>query len=94
MRSTDGTTWTLVTSPADSGWSSVTFGNNRIVAVATTGQSKIMYSTDNTGSTWNISSFISNNSFTSITFGNGIFCAVANSGLSNTRTITSSDGIT
>ena len=36
MDSPDGTTWTLRTSTADNGWQSVTYGNGRFVAVATT----------------------------------------------------------
>jgi hypothetical protein len=82
--------WTPQSSP-DNDWTSVTYGNNLFVAVASseTGN-RVMTSPD--GLTWTSQTSAADNDWTSVTYGNNLFVAVASSGTGN-RVMTSSDGI-
>jgi len=75
IKSSDGNTWTLVTTP-DKNWSSVTYGNGVFVAVAG-GGGGVMKSQD--GDTWSLVSSPDKN-WCSVTYGNGVFVAVAGGG--------------
>jgi hypothetical protein len=45
MTSPDGITWTLGTSANDNQWQGITFGNNTFVAVANSGDNRVMSTT-------------------------------------------------
>ena len=93
MYSSDGYTWTAVTTPYTNGWRSVTFGNGVFVAVAESGTAgtRVMRSLD--GINWTFPSYTADNSWQSVTYGNGLFVAVSNNGTNN-RIMSSPDGIT
>jgi hypothetical protein len=85
--STNGTTWTSVTLPTTATWASITYGNGRFIAIATSGTS-VVYSLD--GITWVASAVLTAAAWTSIAYGQGVFVAVA----TGTNTIaTTQDGI-
>jgi len=71
-------------------WGALTFGNGLYVAVAESGASSVMTSSD--GITWTLRTVPEDNLWRSVTFGNGLFVAVAHSGTN--RVMTSPDGIT
>ena len=75
--------------PSDAYWSSVTFGNNRFVAVSNEQSTIAAYSDD--GITWTQTELPSSKSWTSVTFGKNRFVAVAD--YSNIAAY-SDDGIT
>ena len=86
-----GGIWVTRSSAADNNWTSVTYGNEIFVAVASSGTgNRVMTSPD--GINWTIRNSAADNSWTSVTYGNGLFVAVASSGTGN-RVMTSSDGI-
>jgi len=73
------------------GWNSMTFGNNKFVAVAQSGSNtRAAYSSN--GSTWSLGTGIPANAWESVAFGNNTFVAVANSGSGN-RVAISTDGV-
>lgn len=73
------------------GWNSMTFGNNKFVAVAQSGSNtRAAYSSN--GSTWSLGTGIPANAWESVAFGNNTFVAVAKSGTGN-RVATSIDGV-
>ena len=71
-------------------WSSITFGNNLFVAIASNGTNRVMTSPD--GITWTPQLAAEANQWLSVTFGDGLFVAVAQTGTN--RVMTSTDGIT
>ena len=71
--STDAITWTASTLPASAGWSIVTFGGGKFVAVAKDAASA-SYSTD--GITWTTAAFASSGDWQSATYGGGRFVVV------------------
>jgi gliding motility-associated-like protein len=83
-----GEKWTSISTIESNGWASVTFGNGRFVAVATTGEKRVMYSDD--GENWTAVSIPENNEWASVTFGNDRFVAVAQNGMN--RAMFSLDG--
>ena len=66
--STDGINWTESTLPIQGQWTSVCYGNDKFVAVATNSD-KAVYSTD--GITWTECELPSVQSWTSVYYGNG-----------------------
>jgi outer membrane protein OmpA-like peptidoglycan-associated protein len=97
MTSTDGITWTnrsIPTSSSGSQWKSVTWGNNKFVAISDTGfNDRVMTSPD--GVTWTYAQAIHNGNWSSIAYGNNLFVVTAsNPGMSSDYVMTSSDGIT
>ena len=89
-----GVEWVPRTSAADSGWTSVTWGNGTFVAVSGSPAgtaNRVMTSPD--GTTWTARSAAVGNSWSSVTWGNGTFVAVSTDGSGN-RVMTSPDGIT
>ena len=80
--------WTAASATEDNGWRSVTYGNNKFVAVATGGSNRVMYSTD--GISWTAASATEANNWYSVTYGNGKFVAVAPDGTN--RVMYSTDG--
>jgi hypothetical protein len=87
-----GVDWEGHTSADDANnWYSVTYGNGLFVAVANSGTSRVMTSSD--GITWTARTPSNDtNSWLSVTYGNGLFVAVASGGTE--RVMTSPDGIT
>jgi len=95
--SINGNTWTAGgTLPSSTTWTSVAYGNNRFVALATTGA--VAY-TVNYGANWyaspacsgtNVSVLSSTYTWTQIRYAQGVFFAISQSGVS----ATSPDGIT
>jgi hypothetical protein len=75
----------------ESSWTSVAYGNDLWVAVATSGTRRVMTSPN--GINWTNRYSAANNNWTSVAYGNGLFVAVSNSGSGN-RVMTSPDGIT
>ena len=78
--STSGVTWTAGgTLPSTAGWSSIAYGNNRFVAIATGSQS-VAVSVDN-GTTWSAATpgLPSSQTWTKIKYGAGLFVAIASS---------------
>ena len=67
--------WTASTLPSSANWWSVTYGNGKYVAVATS-SSTAAYSTD--GINWTASTLPSSASWYSVTYGNGKYVAVVN----------------
>jgi outer membrane protein OmpA-like peptidoglycan-associated protein len=100
MTSTDGITWTnrsIPTSSSGAQWKSVTWGNNKFVAISGTGfNDRVMTSPD--GVTWTYAQAIHNGNWSSIAYGNNLFVATATSfgggGSSFDYVMTSSDGTT
>ena len=87
-----GVSWTPRSTPFDSEWFSIAYGNGLFVAVAYSGSGdRVMTSPD--GVTWTSRSVPVNNSWGSIAYGNGLFVATSFSGTGN-RVMTSPDGIT
>jgi len=85
-----GETWTARNAPQGV-WSAVAYGNNRFVAVASSGTgNRVMTSPD--GITWTPRNAAQANSWRSVTFGNNLFVAVSDDGTD--RVMTSPDGIT
>lgn len=92
--SSGGTAWTGRTAAFTETWRDVAYGNGRFVAVAETGTSQVMYSSD--GITWATSTAAetASNAWKSVTYGNGLFVAVGNGESALTNPImTSPDGI-
>lgn len=87
-----GNVWTArTTGESLSAWSSVTYGNNMFVAVASSGAgSRVLTSSD--GIRWTARTAAAANSWRSVTYGNGLFVAVSSDGTN--RVMTSPDGIT
>jgi outer membrane protein OmpA-like peptidoglycan-associated protein len=104
MTSTDGITWTnrsIPTSSSGARWKSVTWGNNKFVAISDTGgfNDRVMTSAD--GATWTYQQAIHDGNWSSIAYGNNTFVATATSigiggglGSGSRYVMTSSDGIT
>jgi outer membrane protein OmpA-like peptidoglycan-associated protein len=99
MTSTDGITWTNRSVPTGGiqQWKSVTWGNNKFVAISDTGfNDRVMTSPD--GVTWTYAQAIHNGNWSSIAYGNNLFVATATSfgggGSSFDYVMTSSDGTT
>ena len=84
----DGETWTAGTGLASSNWNSVTWGNNRFVAVSATTGTVAAYSIDY-GATWTASTLPSSAAWSHIEYGQGVFLAVSD----GTGAATSEDGI-
>ena len=78
MYSDDGINWVGVSATEKNSWNSVTYGNGKFVAVASTGTNRVMWSPD--GITWTAAAAPLDNPYTSVTFGEGRFVAVANGG--------------
>jgi len=72
----NGTTWTAMTLPVAANWTSVTWGNNRFVAVAQ-GSTAVIYSTN--GVTWTQSptGLITSYAWNNVKYGQGSFFATA-----------------
>ena len=87
MTSPDGINWTIRSTPANSYWTSVTYGNGLFVAVANIGSNRVMTSPD--GINWTIGSTPADNSWLGVTYSNGLFVAVSISGSGN-RVMTAS----
>ncbi len=87
-----GVTWTARTSnPESTGWTAVTYGNGKFVAVGGGSGNRVMTSPD--GINWTGRTEAASIGWTGVTYGNGLFVAVASSGTGN-RVMTSPDGIT
>ena len=86
VSSTDGINWTAVKTVGTSGWSAITYGNGKFVAVGYDGY--ITTSTD--GISWTTPTTSGNNSWKFVTYGNGKYVA----GGWNGYTANSTDGIT
>jgi hypothetical protein len=72
--STDGINWTSRTVPTND-WLSVTYGNGRFVAVASSGSgNRVMTSPD--GITWSSCQSAADYDWQSIAYGNGVFVSV------------------
>ena len=87
--SDNGTTWTAGTGLSSSDWTSVTYGNNRFVAVSNTTGTKAAISIDG-GATWTETTLPASKDWTHVEYGQGVFLAVTDS--DNTGA-TSPDGI-
>jgi prepilin-type N-terminal cleavage/methylation domain-containing protein len=88
MSSTDGQTWTTVSTPVTRTWRSVTYGGGKFVIIGDqTGTVTVLNSTD--GITWTSHTGVNGYLWESVTHGNGRFVAV-----SQARTMTSTDGQT
>ena len=85
--STDGITWTQTNLPSVTGWTSVTYGDGKFVAVASSDTAA--YSTN--GITWTQTSLPTSAIWISVTYGDGKFVAVA---LYSNIAAYSTDGIT
>ena len=71
--------WYGVTASEAIDWRSITYGNDRFVAVALDGTNQVMHSVD--GETWSSSNAAETNRWQSITYGNGRFLAVSRTGV-------------
>jgi photosystem II stability/assembly factor-like uncharacterized protein len=90
MVSTDnGETWSAKNTPSNN-WISITYGDDKFVAVADNGTNRVMVSTDY-GETWNGYNAVEDLPWSSITYGNNMFVAVGRTGTN--RIMISSDGI-
>ena len=76
MYSFNATEWFAATSAETNRWESVTYGDGKYVAVASTGTNRIMYSTDCIN--WTAVTSPQQEQWVSVTYGNGAFVAVAN----------------
>ena len=83
--------WVQRSTPENSSWNSIAYGNNIFVAVSMDGSNRVMTSPD--GFTWTVRVAAAMNNWSSVTFGAGIFVAVSTTGTGN-RVMTSPDGIT
>ena len=91
MYSPDGNIWTAINAPENgNGWSGVTYGGDKYVAVSQTGTNRVMWSPD--GINWTAAAAASANSWYKIAYGNDKFVAVAYTGTN--RVMYSADGIT
>jgi hypothetical protein len=84
----NGTSWLQGTLPVSANWTSVTWGNNRFVAVAQ-GSTAVIYSTNGTTWTQSPTGLITSYAWNNIKYGQGTFLATATT-LSPTVTNTSS----
>ena len=101
MTSTNGTTWTSISTPTGSTsnqWYSIIYGDGLYVTVANKGTNRVM--TSSNSKTWTLRTSANETSkWVSVTYGNGLFVAVANgcdTGYTATvynQIMTSSDGI-
>jgi hypothetical protein len=66
-----------------SGWQSVAYGNGTFVAVAISGTTQVMTSTD--GINWTARTAAEANGWYAVTYGNGLFVAVTNTGSNRPR---------
>lgn len=73
-RSTDGNTWSSVTLPSNSSWSSIAYGNKHFVAVAT-GQAAI-YSNSN-GIGWRPATLPVSTTWSEVVYGEGVFVTIS-----------------
>jgi len=89
MTSPDGVTWTARSATEANDWISVTYGNGKFVAVASSGTNRVMTSADN-GASWTARSAAAATVWKSVTYGNGVFVAVASSW--SNSVMTSTDG--
>ena len=72
----DGTSWTLRSTPADSEWTAITYGNGLFVAVASSGTgNRVMTSPD--GINWTLRATPADNRWRRLVFGDHLFVAVA-----------------
>ncbi len=87
-----GASWTATTLPSQERWTSVVYGNNRFVAVASTNM-RSAASTD--GVTWTLGTLPSTGyGWLSVAYGNGVFVTVAQDDSVNVNAIaTSTDGL-
>ena len=85
--SEDGITWTESSLPSSADWRSITYGNDKFVAVAQS--DTVAYSVD--GVNWTTSTLSPSTYWSSVTYGNGKFVAVASNSNTAAR---SEDGIT
>ena len=84
---TPGDSWTAQTAAAGNIWESVAYGDGTFVAVATSGASRVMRSSD--GVNWNAVAAGSNtDQWLSVAFGEGTFVAVADFGANQVMTST------
>jgi hypothetical protein len=81
-----GVLWTVGSGLASASWASITWGNNRFVAVVGASGTAAAYSLD--GITWSAST-ITSATYTKVTYGQGVFLAVGTS----TTASSSEDGI-
>lgn len=88
--SSDGYPWVSRAEAQAASWSSVTYGDGKFVAVASTG-THVMTSPD--GVTWTSRTAPADIYWRAVAFGGGTFVAVASSGSGN-RVMTSPDGVT
>jgi hypothetical protein len=81
--------WTSATETEANGWLSVTYGDDKFVAVAYSGTNRVMYSAN--GINWTAASAAEANEWYSVTYGDGKFVAVSGSGTN--RVMYSANGI-
>ena len=74
-----GKVWVGVEAPGNDKWRSITYGDGKFVAVATSGNSRIMYAIDPTDeNNWELVEAPEMNNWRSVTYGDGKFVAVSN----------------
>lgn len=94
--SPDGNTWTQRVPAESNQWNDIASNNTGVmVAVASTGNTRFMRSTDN-GITWTaiVPGAAAVNAWKSICWNGTVFCAVADVGTAASQIVTSPDGIT
>ena len=89
-----GVNWDLDTYPAgaESDWESITYGDGKFVAVASSGAAGALVMVTTTSGWQLASSYPFESAWQSVTYGDGKFVAVANSGSSGERVMVSTDG--
>lgn len=89
----DGTSWTVRSTPSAGDWQAIAYGEGRFVAVANCNSAGpcVMYSDD--GTSWTTATAPANAHWNNITYGKGMFVAVAYTGSSGYRAMSSPDGI-
>ena len=75
----DGTSWITVVPPEDNSWQSIAYGNGVWVAVARSGNNRVMRSTDD-GLNWTAVAAAEDNNWLSVAYGNGVWVAVSYDG--------------
>jgi len=87
-----GQNWNYETAFDASAWKSITYGNNRYVAVSNSGTTRVMYSDD--GKVWQAATAtgVDANAWESVTFGNGRFVAVTSTTETGNQVMYSDDG--
>ena len=87
----DGIDWTLREEPEANVWTSVAHGDGVWMAVAQSGENRVMRSMDR-GATWEPLAAAAANSWRSVAYGDDVWIAVSNSGTSATQVMRSEDG--